>query len=485
MDMTRRRFVELSAIGAAASLAPALKASDISREGTKRPNILLMLGDDHRADVMGCMGNRIIQTPELDRLAQEGALFERHYCTTPICCTSRASIMLGQYASTHGIFDFAKPLSPEQVDRSYYGLLRQAGYYTGFLGKFGVGNQMPSKNFDVWKAFGGQGHYYPQGENGPHLSEILRDQAQDFIQHAPKGKPFCLSISFKAPHVQDEDPRQYLPAKDTLSLYKNDHIPPPIGAPESDINRFPLPFQRSESRRRWGIRFATSALYQESMKGYYRLISGADATIGAIRKTLEEQGVADNTIILYSADHGIFNAEHGFAGKWYAHEESIHIPLIVYDPRQPNAARGRRLRNTTLTIDLHPTLLELCGVSIPADTQGRSLVPQLSGEKQPDREVFFVEHHYPDHGFIPSSEAIRTNRWKYIRYTDNAAPFEELYDLHDDPHEVHNLARSPQHAKQFTTMRQYCTQWKRSFLSEKGHWTEPVTSADLQRDGLA
>jgi arylsulfatase A-like enzyme len=183
----------------------------------KRPNILFMLGDDHRWDALGCRGNRIIQTPQLDLLAREGVLFENHFCTTPICCASRASIMLSQYAGTNRIYDFATPLSPEQVEQTYWQQLKQAGYHIGFIGKFGVGNAMPSASFDYWKGFAGQGSYFPQSSSGLQITHIMRNQADAFFENAPRDRPFCLSISFKAPHVQDELPQQYLPSVETLS----------------------------------------------------------------------------------------------------------------------------------------------------------------------------------------------------------------------------------------------------------------------------
>ena len=417
-------------------------------------------------------------------------LFDRHFCTTPICCVSRASIMLGQYAATHGIYDFSTALTAAQVDRSYFFRIRKAGYYTGFIGKFGVGDHMPTDSFDVWHGFPGQGTYFSQGEGGPHLTDVQRDQANDFLHGAPRDRPFCLSISFKAPHVQDEDPRQYLPSRETLPLYEDVEVPAPRGAGPEDILRFPLPFQRSENRRRWAIRFSTPELYQASTKGYYRLINGIDAAIGSVRRTLQQEGLAENTVIIYSADHGIFNGEHGFAGKWYAHEESIRIPLIIYDPRLTPSERGKRSSAMSLNIDLNPTLLDLAGLPASEGTQGRSLVAQLRGEEHTLRSNWFIEHRFPLNGFIPSSDAVRTGRWKYIRYTDVAAPFEELYDLQTDPHETDNLAGSSQHADQLHAMRRYCTEWKASFAAKDDAsagvdaWRDPVSAADLTRDGL-
>lgn len=474
MKITRRTFVETAAMTATMGFRTIDSFGEDVQHSKRQPNIILMLGDDHRASALGCMGNKIVKTPELDRLASEGILFRNNFCTTPICCVSRASIMLGQYASVHGINDFEKPLSPEQVSRAYYSLLQKAGYHTGFIGKFGVGKEMPSSSFDVWRGFGGQGKYFPEGESGPHLTNIIRDQAEEFLKSAPRDKPFCLSISHKAPHEQDEDPRQYLPSKETLPLYLSDRIPAPHGAPATDISRFPLAFHHSESRRRWGIRYASPEVYQQSMKDYYRLVSGIDSMLGRMREVLQREELADNTVIIYSADHGIFAGEHGFAGKWYAHEESIRTPLIIFDPRKSRLDTPAHREDMTLNIDLYPTILGFAGVNIPENTQGRDLMVKASTH----RESFFVEHRFPDYGFIPSSDAVRTREWKYIRYTDNAAPFEELYDLRHDPFEMNNLVGKVEHAKQHEMLKAFCTKWKEKLVSAGGPWRDPTLHGD-------
>lgn len=479
--MSRRSFLEM----AAGAVVTSQVTNAQRRPPGNRPNVLFMLGDDHRWDALSCRGNPVIQTPQLDRLAREGVLFENHFCTTPICCASRASIMLSQYAGTNGIYDFSTPLSQKQVQQTYWDQMKRSGYFIGFIGKFGVGSTMPTEAFDYWKGFGGQGEYFPEGPKGPHLTYIMRDQANEFFETAPRDRPFCLSISFKAPHVQDEDPNQYLPSYDTLDLYKDVTVPPPAGAPPEDVSRFPLAIQHSESRHRWGVRFATPLLYQTSVKNYYRLINGTDNAIGAMRQKLEELGLADNTIIVYSADHGIFNGEHGFAGKWYGHEESIRIPLIIYDPRLPERAHGQRRRATSLNIDLNPTILEWASLSPDPSAQGRSLVPLIAKDNPESRKVWFIEHHFPDRGWIPSSEGIRTSRWKYLRYTDFAAPFEELYDLEHDPHETKNLAGQDQYAREQRILIGYWQKWKDSLRQATGEWQDPVTSEDLLRDRLS
>jgi arylsulfatase A-like enzyme len=466
MPLSRRGLLEMAAVSA------------FPMSGADRaPNILFLLGDDHRADALGCMGHPVVQTPHLDRLASEGLLFENHFTTTPICCASRASIMLGEYAGGHGIYDFATPLSPAQAGASYWGQLRQAGYHTGFIGKYGVGDKMPVDQFDSWMGFPGQGFYFPQGPNGPHLNHIMRDQAIEFMKNAPAGKPFCLSVSFKAPHVQDEDPRQYLPSKDTEARYSGVTIPPHGGAGSEDVFRFPLAFHHSENRRRWGVRFSTPELYQESVKGYYRLITGIDDAVGAMRQALDRLGMAENTVIVYSADHGIFNGEHGFAGKWLGHEESLRIPLIVYDPRMHRKGRSQAM---TLNIDLQPTLLELAGVPASGPVHGRSVLRDVG------RRVWYFEHRFPNGGWIPSSDGIRTERWKYIRYTDVAAPFEELYDLLNDRKEETNLIGDPGHRGHAETMRRYCSTWRKALEAWKPgrEWVDPVGESDLRRDGI-
>jgi arylsulfatase A-like enzyme len=312
----------------------------------------------------------------------------------------------------------------------------------------------------------------------------MGDQANEFFEQAPRDKPFCLSISFKAPHVQDEDPRQYLPSADTLSLYDGVTIPPISRAGTDDIKRFPIAIQRSESRHRWGVRFATPELYQASMKGYYALISGTDGAVGSMRKKLDELGLADNTIIIYSADHGIFNGEHGLAGKWYGHEESIRIPLIIYDPRLPENMRGKRRQAMTLNIDLNPTIIKMAGLKTSQATQGQDLGKLLHEDQHDGRPVWFFEHHFPFRGWIPSSEGIRTRRWKYVRYTDSAAPHEELYDLEHDKFETNNLIGQAEYAHQQRILTGYWQRWRDSLRQKTTPWVDPVGSDDLRRDGL-
>jgi arylsulfatase A-like enzyme len=226
---------------------------------SRRPNIILLLTDDQRWDTLGCMGNPIIQTPQLDALAAGGVLFLNNFCTTSICAVSRATFITGQYARRHGIHDFAAELTDEAFAQTYPALLRAAGYWTGFIGKWGIGRSLPADRFDYFEGFAGQGKYFHE-VNGQtvHLTRLMADQAIEFLRTRPPDRPFCLSISFKAPHVFDPDvvnPFQYDPAFE--GLYSQDEIPPPPKSAPEHFESLPEFTRKSEGRTRWEQRFDT------------------------------------------------------------------------------------------------------------------------------------------------------------------------------------------------------------------------------------
>ncbi|MCC6363253.1 MAG: sulfatase [Bryobacterales bacterium] len=447
--MNRRQFLS------AACGAPALL-----RAQSKRPNILFLLGDDHRWDALGCMGDPLVKTPHIDALSSRGVTFTRNFVTTAICVTSRASIFTGLYAHTHRILEFRNSFSPELWTRTYPMLLRRAGYRTGFIGKFGIdGGKAPAEDFDYWRGFLGQGHYFPKKDGKTHLTAIQGDQMIEFLQGSKPDQPFCLSVSFKAPHVQDEDPRQFLYDPRDEAMYQDVRIPLPQTAAPRYIEQLPLSVQRSEGRRRWAVRFSTPRLYQESVKGYYRLISGVDRQVGRVVEELRRLGLAGNTIIIYTGDNGFYLSEHGLAGKWLMHEESIRTPLIMYDPRLDKDKRGRQASQMVLNIDLAPTMLDMAGVQPPVSMQGRSLVPLVSGTAPRWRSEFFYEHHFRNNGWIPSTEGVRTNRYKYTKYTDEPGIVEELYDLEVDMQEETNLAEVPKYRPRLDALRARREAW--------------------------
>jgi arylsulfatase A-like enzyme len=472
----------LSGMAVLAAVALGLFGQSGQAAEADRPNIVFLLTDDQRWDTLGCMGNSIIQTPNVDRLAREGVVFNNCFVTTSICMTNRACIFTGQYAARHGVWSFSTNFTEAQLAQTYPGRLKQAGYYLGFIGKWGVG-QPPEGLFDYNRGWPGQNRYYEkvQGEDpfvylspGPdedarvarqrrqaHLTARMGDQAIEFLDGAPADRPFCLSFSFKAPHCQDGQPafRQFPYDAKLHSLYQGVTIPP---APLSDpafFDALPEFLKVSENRRRWELRFATPEMYQRSVKSYYRLISGVDRVVGRIVEALREKGLLENTVILYSGDNGFYLGERGFAGKWFPHEVSIRVPLVVYDPRLSPPGRGTRRDQVVLSIDLAPTMLQMAGVEIPARMQGRSLVPLLKGEKPEWRTEFFYEHLFK-HPRIPCTEGVRDARYKYIRFVETDPLYEELYDLEDDPQEAHNLAKDPAHAATLQRMREKWAAWR-------------------------
>ncbi len=339
---------------------------------TSRPNFLFLLTDDQRADLMGCAGHPILKTPNIDQLSSDGVRFVNNFCTTSICCTSRASIFLGLYEKTHKISDFHTHFSQKQVQLSYPYLLRQAGFKTGFVGKYGVGSDAaPRDLFDI-----------TYGEPGPEVAGQSRDFAKkaiDFLGGVRRQESFCLSVSFRAPHANDASPQQYLYDPEEAHLYKNQAMPFP---PRDSIKKFeesPDFIKESESRLRWNKRFSNNINYQESVRSYYRLISGVDYSVGEIIRALKRLGLFENTVVIFSSDNGYFLGERGLADKWYPYEKSIRTPLIIMDPRLKNGFRSRICMKPTLNIDISPTILSMGGVSVPECVQGKNIYPLIWG----------------------------------------------------------------------------------------------------------
>lgn len=433
-----------------------------SAAAVERPNVLVVLTDDQRWDAMGCAGNNIIQTPNMDRLAAEGTIFAKAFSTTAICCASRASIFTGMYAASHGIEDFRVPLPEELLERSYPQLLRSAGYRTGFVGKWGLGGELPRETFDSFEGFSGQGKYFQEVEGREeHLTKLLGDQSINFIEGSSSQKPWCLTVSFKAPHVQDGDPRQYLYDPALENFYKDVIFDQPATADPAHFEGLPEFIRNSEGRKRWDIRFPDEATYQRSMRGYYRLVTGIDRALGRILEALEREGYASNTVVLFTSDHGVYLGAHGLAGKWLMHEESIRVPMLIRDPRIKADDRASVREAMALNIDVAPTVLSLAGVTAPATVQGQSLAPLLRAGHVPWRREWYYEHHFGTDrpAPIPANEGIRNSGWKYIRYVGREPLFEELYDLENDPVEAHNLANDPAAKDRLHEMRERWRIW--------------------------
>ena len=463
-NLDRREFLSFVAGSSVAALLPSSGCSRVAASkpkalGMAQPNIIFFLTDDQRADAMGCAGNPRIYTPNMDGMAKDGVMFTNAFVTTSICASSRASIFTGQWTRRHGISDFRTHFSESALAQTYPMLLRQAGYRIGFIGKYGVGRErdFPTDKYDFWRGFPGQGKYEHKDKDGnyKHLTRIMGEQATEFLRGCSKDKSFCLSVSFKAPHVQDSDPRQFIYDRAYENLYKDMTIPAPKTAEAQYFEALPEFLRTSEARRRWQIRFSTPDKFQESVRSYYRLITGVDIVIGTIRQELRRLNLDDNTIIIFNADNGFYLGERGLAGKWFPHEESIRVPLIVYDPRARKKRRGVKVDQIALNVDIAPTILELTGLQVPQEMQGRSLVPLLKGRKPKWRTEFFYEHPF-EHKTIAKTEALRTQRYKYARYVD--FDYEELYDLKNDPRETKNLAKDKKYQQALNSLRQRCNE---------------------------
>jgi len=453
-DMKRREFLKSVVMGSFIFLPKFLRSKNL-----ERPNIIFLLTDDQRYDTLGCMGNKQVKTPNFDKLAADGVVFDSHYDTTSICMASRASIMTGLYEYRTGCNFTRGSLVSSMWEQSYPVLLRKAGYYTGFAGKFGFGvtdtpnnsgyhtyDRMPIDSFDVWGGWPGQGFYNTKknkyiahyASKYPHTSRALGAFAQDFIKDAVKRKqPFCLSISFKAPHA----PLQPDPVFD--DVYKDTVWEIPPNYFEKGAAHLPKQAKSGRQYIRLGKIFGPEK-YQESMRKYNQQIYGVDYAIGMIRSELKKQGVANNTVIIVTSDNGYFCGAHGLGGKVLPYEEGSRAPLIIYDPRHPNS--GKKLRSSAVTgnIDIMPTILDFAGLPIPENIDGKSLRSLLDNPDGKVRDALTLINAW---GNIPTHElSVITENYKYIYWFYAGKGFEvaeELYDVKNDKYEMNNLINDP------------------------------------------
>jgi len=438
-------------------------------EGPPQPNIIFILTDDQRFDALGYAGNDIIHTPAMDTLARDGVYFRNALVTSPICAASRASIFTGLYERTHGYTFQSGPVGRQYMEQSYPVLLKRAGYHTGFYGKFGVVHPQPADLFDEYESLhigeepDYRGYCYKKLDGEPvHLTRYAGQKALDFIETAPRDKPFALSVSFNAPHAHDGAEAQYFWQEEVEGLYQNIEMPAPLLGEDEYFERLPAAVREGFNRERWTWRYDTPAKYQHSVKGYYRMISGVDLEIGKIRKKLVETGLDKNTVIILMGDNGYFLGERQLAGKWLMYDSSIRVPLIIYDPR---AGAHRDVDDMALNIDVTATIVDLAGIHVPAGYHGKSLLPVVSGRSDSlSRDAVLIEHLW-EKDEIPPSEGVRTLEWKYLRYVHDTA-LEELYDLRTDPHESRNLAGDPGHQETLAELREKLDQLTRRYSGE-------------------
>lgn len=426
----------------------------------KPPNIVFFFTDDQTTDTIGCYGNDIVRTPNLDGLAARGTRFDRAYVSHPICWVSRTTILSGLYGRSFGTASNPDAARPDAVETLYSDHLREAGYRTGYIGKWHA--KMPrgwkrEAHFDVFQAIGRNPFYKRQPDGSlRHETELIVDGGIAFIKNQPKDKPFALNLWFNACHAEDGDRRPgvgHFPWPIAVDgMYDDVAIPPPRLNNPKTFDELPDFLRTTITRERFFWRWNTPDKYASNMRAYYRMVSGIDGAIGRFMRALEDAGLADNTIIVYSADNGYHMGNRGLAGKWSHYEESIRVPMIVMDPRVPASERGKVTKAPALNVDLPATFLDWAGVDIPERYQGHSLDPIVRGAVPDDwrRETF--HEHFAVRNRIPAFEGVRNDRYKYVRYFDHDKEF--LHDMRKDPDELVNLANDPKHAKVLAEMRE-------------------------------
>jgi N-acetylglucosamine-6-sulfatase len=425
-----------------------------------RPNIVLIVVDDLRSDDIGAAGHPFVRTPNIDRLAREGARFLNAFATTPLCSPSRASILTGLYAHRHGIVDNTDRSPASHALATFPQGLQRAGYETAFIGKWHMGNDERRRpGFDYWVAMKGQGQATDPllHQNGTsafvrgYVTDIFTERALDFLGRR-RERPFFLQLAHKALHpdiLQRADGSispigegGFVAAERHRALYARDPLPrrgnyalPPRGKPALERRIGNLPPLG-----------AATVTGDETIRNRLRMLAAVDESLGRILDALAKQGVLDDTVVVLTGDNGYFYGEHGLSEeRRLAYEESIRLPLLVRYPRLVKA--GSKPAQIALTIDLAPTLLELAGTAPERALDGRSLVPVLRGTAPEWRTSFLVE--YWSDTVFPRIErmgydAVRTERYKYVRYRE-LQEMDELYDLDADPCELVNLVHSAGH----------------------------------------
>lgn len=471
-------------------------ATHAQAAGQLRPNILFIFTDDQRFDAIG-YENPQIQTPNLDRLAKNGVIFENCFVNTSICAVSRANVLTGQYPLRHGVTDFYKILDNHQLKQTYPALLRDAGYYTGIVGKWGIGHTVENTYvavpfFDFWAGASHQTLYWHDqdcpyvtkngaenictcgkaiNEDGPgpgghqssssHLknplhtdTDIFPIKVKQFLAARDPDKPFCLSLFYKAPHmpVSGWDRFKYADTYEGVTFTLAETATKEM----ADARPGFLKSEKTMHGVDRGYNYlANPESFQQHLRDYNRLVTGMDDSVGKVMDLLEQAGVAENTVVLFTSDNGQFELDHGFLGKWLMYEPSLRVPGFVYDPRLPEALRGRRIDPLITTIDYTATLLDLAGIPVPETMSGRSFLPLLeeTPQEKPWPSEFFYDHPYKHHGDIPLIYGVRTERYKYTRYRSQDPAFEQLFDLENDPNETRNLVDDPECAAMLKSLR--------------------------------
>ena len=439
----------------------------------RRPNILFILTDDHASHAIGAYGSRINETPNLDRIASGGTRFDNCFCTNSICSPSRASILTGTYNHVNGVTTLDTPFDGRQT--TFPKRLQDAGYETAMIGKWhlGHGGHADPTGFDYWNVLPGQGDYHDpemieMGETRRYegyATDLITDMSLDWLRNRDEDRPFLLMCHHKAPH------RPWEPDAAHASMYDDVEIPEPETLDDDYAHRSraaagakmrvdrdltltdlkePVPEGLTPAEER-------SWKYQRYIKDYLRCVASVDDNVGRLLDYLDEEGIADDTIVVYSSDQGFFLGDHGWYDKRFMYEESLRMPYLMRYPRRMEA--GTVEDAMILNVDFAPTFLELAGVAVPEEMQGRSFAPLLEGRRPDDWQTAMYYRywmHMTEHA-VPAHYGVRTERYKLIYYygdglgqnralDERTEPEWELFDLESDPLEMRDVYADPTYA---------------------------------------
>ena len=476
-----------------------------SAPGADRPNIIFLLTDDQRDNTFSGMGHPWVKTPHVDRLIKQSVRFTNTYIAEPTCSPSRAAYFTGVHERVNGIgFTSSYKLTEEQWQHTYPALLKDAGYYTGFIGKFGLEyytfKGQAAGKFDFWYGHDGWTRFMPKDTDSPStkpyhgakadlITFIMGEAIGNFLDSLPEDKPFQLSVSFNVPHgsqttsmYPDYDgwrsmtrPANQNPKlRGTLfydTLYRDLDFPIPEDTATDPYRFIPKFIQDQDAGRRTTTYpySYTKPTCREHHIRYYQTITGLDHVIGGLLDELEQRGLAGNTVILYGSDHGLLMGEYGMGGKGLLYDLASKIPCFIFDPRAPASRRGQSVAELVSSLDIPRTILDYAGVPAPEMMSGASLKPLVHGEDIPWRDELFLENLYTGRD-TPFQEGIRRGQWKYIRmfdgktgyreedvdFTDREPGFEMLFNLAADPEEKNNLIEEYTDSALLTELRQKC-----------------------------
>ena len=491
--MKRRDFIRAVGLSAVAfSRAP--EAWGKESDKPKRPNILFIMADDHTSQTWGCYGLRLskhARTKNIDRIAAEGAMLKNCFCTNSICVPSRGSILTGRYSHINGIKTLKEALDPKTDNVAKR--LQAAGYETAIVGKWHLKKQ--PAGFDYYNVLRGQGSYHNPtlfetgadwlkgGKKHPgHSTDVITDQALKWLSSRKAGdKPFCLMCHFKAVHEPYYSHDRY------RKLYANEDLPLPLDllAPKSPkgtvIDGWPLETLKQRFLKSPG-RYAPpkldvsgmdplaarKATYQKFIKDYLRTVAGIDENIGKLLKLLDESGLADNTVVIYTSDQGYFLGEHNLFDKRLMLEESLRMPFVI---RYPGEIKGGTVvDDIVLNIDFAELMLDYASADIPPTMQGRSFRANLKGKTPADWRKAMYYHYWSHQRPRPSHYGIRTDRYKLIFYyglmrdgqKDPKACW-EFYDLQKDPKELINRYSSPEYKAVISRLKEQLGELRKEF----------------------